>query len=90
MVVEPPAVAVQRYQRDAPPLLLAWLGSPVSLVAPTFEPVAVPVAPVIACAFAKLSSAGAAVLLALAPVAHAHASASATSPVPHRNLTDRL
>ncbi len=50
--------AVQRYHTDAPPELPAWLGSPASLLAPTFEPFAVPVAPASVWALANMSSAG--------------------------------
>ena len=41
MVTLPAAGAVQDHQMDLPPTFPPWLGSPVSLVAPTFEPVSV-------------------------------------------------
>jgi hypothetical protein len=47
-VAVPELGAVHAYQIEAPPAFPAWLGSPVSFVAPTFDPVAVPLAPVIA------------------------------------------
>jgi hypothetical protein len=87
MVTEPAEGAVQRYQIDAPPALPAWLGSPDSLVAPAFEPVAVPLAPETTCALAKLSFAGAAVLFASTADAQARAIASVARAVPCRNLT---
>jgi len=37
--------AVQRYQTEAPPALPAWLGSPLSLVAPILVPLVEPLAP---------------------------------------------
>src|SRR5438034_587431 len=40
MIAWPVAGAVQLYQTECPPALPAWLGSPVSLVAPTLVPVA--------------------------------------------------
>ena len=58
-VTVPVEGAAQRYQTDAPPELPAIEGSPVSFVAPTFEPVAVPDAPVTDCAFANMSFCGA-------------------------------
>jgi hypothetical protein len=39
MVTLPLDGAVQTHQMDLPPVFPAWLGSPASLVAPTFEPV---------------------------------------------------
>jgi hypothetical protein len=87
IVTEPFAVGVQRYQIEAPPELPAWLGSPDSLVAPTVEPLVVPVVPEIACAFANMSFAGAAPWRAPTPVAHASATKSATSAVAHRSPT---
>ena len=51
--------AVQEYQTDLPPALPAWLGSPVSFVAPTFLPYTVVEAPVNVCRLAKLSLSGA-------------------------------
>ena len=62
-VVEPPVEGVQRYQMEAPPALPAWLGSPGSLVAPAFDPFAVPDVPETTCALAKLSLTGAAAWL---------------------------
>src|SRR5256885_854070 len=49
---------VQAYQTECPPALPAWLGSPVSLVAPTLVPVAEGVLPLRTLALAKLSFAG--------------------------------
>src|SRR4029077_17662230 len=51
----PPCVTVHAYQTDPPP----GPGSPASVVAFTFVPVTVPESPVITCAFAKSSLAGA-------------------------------
>jgi hypothetical protein len=51
----PPWGSVNAYQTDAPP----GPGSPASVVAFTFVPVTVPVPPVMTCALAKLSLAGA-------------------------------
>src|SRR4051794_28365536 len=53
-----PAGATHEYQTDAPLGIAACCGSPVSVVAPTFVPVTVPLVPVTDCAFAKLSFAG--------------------------------
>src|SRR5438105_3169238 len=89
-VAVPLAGAVQRYQTEAPPALPAWLGSPDSFAAPAFEPVTVPLAPEIACAFAKLSFAGAATVLASTEDAQTRATASAARTVPCRNPTYRL
>ena len=47
--------AVHDHHTDLPPVKPAWFGSPASLVAPTFVPVAVTVAPLTTIAFAKLS-----------------------------------
>src|SRR5881628_1928210 len=58
MVVLPEAGAVQDHQTDLPPPLPAWLGSPVSLLAPAFEPVTVIDEPLVTVALAKLSFAG--------------------------------
>src|SRR5438046_2892707 len=86
-VAVPLAGATQRYQMEAPPELPAWFGSPDSFVAPTLEPVAVPLVPETTCAFAKLSFAGAATVLASTADAQARAIASAARAVPCRNLT---
>src|SRR5437762_11344089 len=61
MVTLPAAGAVQDHQTDLPPALPAWFGSPVSLVAPTLEPLSVAEEPLAAVALAKLSFTGAAV-----------------------------
>ena len=58
IVTLPAEGAVHVHQTDLPPALPAWLGSPVSLVAPTFEPVSVAEDPVMAVPLAQLSSAG--------------------------------
>src|SRR5204863_236519 len=58
MVAWPLPGAVQDHQTEWPPALPAWLGSPVSLVAPTLVPVCVEVLPLIVMALAKLSLAG--------------------------------
>src|ERR1035437_494024 len=50
--------ATHDHQTEAPPLDPAWLGSPDSLVAPTFEPVTEALVPVIAMRSAQLSLAG--------------------------------
>src|ERR1039458_7000404 len=50
--------ATQDHQTDAPPLDPAWLGSPGSLVAPTFDPLNEALVPVITMRFAKSSLAG--------------------------------
>ena len=54
----PVAGAVHRHQTDLPPLLLAWFGSPVSLVAPAFVPLVEGAGPVRTMALAKLSLGG--------------------------------
>ena len=59
IVTLPLAAGVHDHQTDRPPALPAWVGSPLSLVAPTLLPVRVPVAPLSTCAFAKASLAGA-------------------------------
>ena len=87
IVAVPLAGAVQRYQIEAPPALPAWFGSPGSFVAPTFEPVAVPLEPAIVWAFANMSLAGAAADFAAAPDAAISAIASATTTVPLRHPT---
>src|SRR6266404_692437 len=61
MVTLPAAGAVHDHQTDLPPTLPAWFGSPVSLVAPTLEPLSVAEEPLAAVALAKLSFTGAAV-----------------------------
>jgi hypothetical protein len=55
----PEAGAVHCHQTDLPPLLLAWLGSPVSFVALRFQPVLWPASPVKDEALTKLSLLGA-------------------------------
>ena len=50
--------AVQDHQTDLPPVLPAWLGSPVSLVAPTFEHASVAETPLIALPLEQKSFAG--------------------------------
>jgi hypothetical protein len=57
------------------------------LVAPTVEPLVVPVVPEIACAFANMSFAGAAPSRAPMFDAQANATKSATSAVAHRSPT---
>src|SRR5438046_6772810 len=59
MVTEPLPGALQVYQREWPPALPAWLGSPDSLVALALEPVTAPEAPLKVCAFTKRSFGGA-------------------------------
>src|SRR5262245_30947889 len=64
MVTLPAAGAGHWYQTVWPGLREvasggSWLGSPLSLVAPKFVPVTLPEHPLITCAFAKLSFAGA-------------------------------
>jgi hypothetical protein len=70
-------------------LFPAWFGSPDSFVAPTFDPAAVPLAPVIAWAFANISFAGGDAALASTVTAHPSAATSATTTVPDRSLNDR-
>ncbi len=55
IAIVPALGAVQEYQIDAPPAFPAWFGSPVSLVAPTLEPMAVPARPESGGAEAKAS-----------------------------------
>jgi hypothetical protein len=86
-VALPVAGATQRYQIEAPPLFPAWFGSPASLVAPAFDPVAVPLDPEIDWALANMSFAGAAPVRAWTVPAHASAAATTTTTVPHRSLT---
>src|SRR6185503_6821667 len=54
------AGAVHRHQTDAPPGLKAWNCSPGSLVAPTFDPVAVAMVPLMGVPACRASFAGAA------------------------------
>ena len=58
-VAWPETGADQVNQTEAPPVLPAWFGSPVSLVAERFVPVRLPLCPEIAKAEAKLSLVGA-------------------------------
>src|SRR5205807_3964621 len=88
-VTEPAAGATQRYQIETPPALPAWFGSPDSFVALAFEPVTVPLEPEIARAFAQLSFAGAATVLAATEDAQTRATASAARTAPSRNPTYR-
>ena len=58
MVTEPELGAVQDHHTEAPPGRVPIDGSPVSLLAPTFEPVAVALEPLRTVALAKLLLAG--------------------------------
>src|SRR3989442_921759 len=58
MVTGELAGASHRYHTECPPALPAWLGSPLSFVAPELVPVTVPLLPLIDWALAKASFAG--------------------------------
>jgi hypothetical protein len=55
----PSAGAVHRYQTDFPPASPAWFGSPISFVAPTFDPATLPEGVARSCEAAKSSFVGA-------------------------------
>jgi hypothetical protein len=84
IVTDPEDGAVQLYQTDAPPTLPPWFGSPVSLVAPTLEPVVVPLEPAIFVALEKSSLTGPAARADAANVAPAQQTPARTVRSTHR------